>query len=122
VSCGGGTSGLVGPTWQWTHLTENAPLAHSEVSDPHLYTLTLGDDGSFHVRADCNTVAGTFVTDGDEITLTLGPSTLVACPEGSLADQYVDLLHTVDAFSVQGTDLRLELADAAGTMGFTAEG
>src|SRR5262249_53167784 len=122
VSCGGGTTGLVGPTWQWTHLTENAPLAHTEGSDPHLYTLTLRDDGAFQARADCNTVSGTFVTDGDEITLSVGPSTLVACPEGSKADQFVDLLQTVDAFSVDGTDLALRLTDAAGTMGFTAEG
>src|SRR5215470_7393176 len=72
AACTGGTSGLVGPTWQWTFLTEHAPMAHSDVGDPGRYTLTLADDGSFQVKADCNTVAGTYVTDGDEITLTPG--------------------------------------------------
>ena len=118
TACGGGTSGLVGPTWQWTNLTENAPLAHSDVPDPELYTLTLADDGSFQAKADCNTVLGTYTTDGDEIGFSLGPSTLVACPEGSLADQFVSLLHTVSTFSVEGDELALHLADAAGTMTF----
>jgi heat shock protein HslJ len=120
ASCGEGTSGLVGPTWRWTNLTENAPLAHSEVSDPGLYTLTLADDGSFRVRADCNTALGTYVTDGDEITLSLGPATLAACPEGSLADPFVSLLDTVSTFGVEGNDLALHLANAAGTMTFEA--
>jgi heat shock protein HslJ len=120
ASCGEGTSGLVGPTWRWTNLTENAPLAHSEVSDPELYTLTLADDGSFQARADCNTALGTYVTDGDEITLSLGPATLAACPEGSLADQFVSLLHTVSTFGVEGNDLALHLANEAGTMTFEA--
>lgn len=119
-ACVGGTTGLVGPTWEWTNLTENAPLAHSEVGDPERYTLTLADDGTFQVRADCNAVAGTFVTDGDEITLSLGPSTLVACPEGSEGDRFVSLLHTVSTFSVDGDALLLDLADRAGTMTFEA--
>ena len=84
-ACDGGTAGLVGPTWEWTRLTEAAPLAHLEVPDPGRYTLTFADDGSFQAVADCNTVAGTYETDGDGITLEPGPSTLVACPDGRSA-------------------------------------
>src|SRR5262245_60381384 len=104
-ACGGGTSGLVGPTWEWTRLTETAPLAHVDVPDPARYTLTFADDGSFQAVADCNTVAGTYETDDDGITLTLGPSTLVACPDDSLGDRYVALLHTVTTFGVGGDEL-----------------
>jgi len=118
--CSGGTSGLVGPTWRWTGLTETAPLAHSEISDPDLYTLTLADDGSFRAQADCNAVAGTFVTDGEEITLSAGPTTLAACPEGSQSDQFVSLLHTVSTYSVQGQDLTFRFEDQAGHMVFAA--
>ena len=81
AACAEGTSGLVGPSWQWTNLTENAPLAHTEIDHPDRYTLTLTDDGSFQARADCNIVNGTFDTDGNEITLTFGPSTVAACPD-----------------------------------------
>jgi heat shock protein HslJ len=120
AACAEGTSGLVGPMWRWTNLTERAPLAHSEIDDPDRYTLTLADDGSFQAKADCNNVSGSFVTDGDEITLTPGPSTLVACPEGSLGDQFVSLLQTVSTFAVDGNDLILDLDDRAGTMTFEA--
>jgi heat shock protein HslJ len=121
AACGGeGTSGLVGPTWRWTNLTENAPLAHSEIADPDLYTLTLADDGTFQAKADCNAVLGMYETDGDELTLSPGPSTLVACPEGSQADQFVSLLHTVSTFAVDGNELSLDLDDRAGTMRFEA--
>ena len=119
-ACNGGTTGLVGPTWGWTRLTETAPLAHLEVPDPASYTLTFAEDGSFQAVADCNTVAGTYETDGDEITLVPGPSTLVACPEGSLGDRFVSLLHTVSTFAVDGDELTLHLEDAAGEMGFTS--
>jgi heat shock protein HslJ len=120
AACQGGTEGLVGPTWQWTQLTETAPLAHTEVADPSRYTITLADDGSFRAQADCNAVAGTYTTDGDEITFSLGPSTLVACPEGSRGDQFVSLLPTVGTFAVDGSDLTLHFADAAGTMTLSA--
>jgi heat shock protein HslJ len=121
-ACDGGTSGLVGPTWQWTYLTEFAPLAHSPISDSSRYTMTLADDGTFNLTADCNSVSGTYVTDGDEITMSFGPSTLVACPEDSLGDQFVSLLHTVNTFSVDGDELTLHLEDAAGKMVFDDAG
>lgn len=120
AACADGTSGLVGPTWRWTNLTENAPLAHSEIAEPDRYTLTLADDGSFQAKADCNAVLGMYETDGDELTLSPGPSTLVACPEGSQADQFVSLLHTVSTFAVDGNELSLDLDDRAGTMRFEA--
>jgi heat shock protein HslJ len=120
AACSGGNSGLAGPTWRWTTLTENAPLVRSDVSDPGLYTLTLHDDGSFQAVADCNTVIGTFETAGDEITLSMGPSTLVACPEGSRSDEYINLLRSVSSFNVEGDALSLYLANAAGRLAFTA--
>ena len=122
AACAGGTtSGLEGPTWRWTTLTENAPFARTDVADPGSYTLTLRDDGSFQAVADCNTVNGTFETSGDEITFSLGASTLVACPEGSRSDEYIDLLASVSSFNVDGDDLRLYLSNAAGRMAFTAD-
>lgn len=122
TGCAGGTTGLVGPTWRWTHATEFGPYGASDVSDPSRYTLALDGDGSVHVKADCNTVRGTYETDGDEITLSLGPSTRAACPDGSLGDRFVELLHTVARFSVDGDDLTLRLENVGGTMTLSAEG
>ncbi|HJR96935.1 MAG TPA: META domain-containing protein [Actinomycetota bacterium] len=121
AACDGGTSGLAGPTWRWTTLTENAPLVRSDVADPSRYTLTLREDGSFQAVADCNTVNGTFETSDDEITLSMGASTLAACPEGSRSDEYINLLRSVSSYNVDGDHLSLYLSNAAGRLAFTAD-
>jgi heat shock protein HslJ len=120
VACGSDSSGdLVGPTWQWTGLVENAPKHQSAIPDPENYTLTFADDGNFQAKADCNQVSGGYEADGDSLTLQPGPSTLVACPEGSLGDQYVALLHAFDTFAIDGDQLTVQLAADAGEMQFT---
>jgi heat shock protein HslJ len=122
ASCGSGTRGLVGPTWQWTHATEFAPFAHTDVADPSLYTLSFQHDGTVHVKAGCNSVSGTYVASGQDITLSLGPSTLVACPDGSLGDRFVDLLHTASVFRVETNGLTFRLDNEGGRMTFSREG
>lgn len=120
AACGSDSEGdLVGPTWQWTGLTENAPKHQSAVPDPENYTLAFQDDGNFNAKADCNQVSGSYEADGDSLTLQPGPSTLVACPEGSLGDQYVALLHAFDAYSIDGDQMTVQLAADAGEMQFT---
>jgi hypothetical protein len=44
--------------------------------------------------------------------------TLVACPSGSLSDQYVTLLGSLASYSVSREDLTLQLAGDEGEMGF----
>lgn len=122
AACGHGNRGLVGPTWQWTHATEFAPFAHTDVADPSLYTVTFAGDGSVHVKADCNIVRGTYVTSGQDITLTLGPSTRAACPEGSLGDRFVGLLHTASTFRVESNGLTIRLKNDGGRMTFSRAG
>jgi heat shock protein HslJ len=120
AACGSDSSSdLVGPTWQWTGLVETQPAHQSAVPDPENYTLTFADDGNFQAKADCNQVSGSYEEDGDSLTLQPGPSTLVACPEGSLGDQYVALLHAFDTFAVDGDQLTVQLAAGAGEMQFT---
>ena len=118
ASCSGVTSGLVGPTWQWTQLTENHPKHQSVVPDPSNYTIEFTVDGHFQAKADCNQVSGSYTASGSSLTLNLGPSTLVACGADSLGDQFTALLHTVSGFSVSGTKLTMTLANDAGEMGF----
>jgi len=119
-ACGQGTRGLTGSTWRWTHATEFAPFAHTDVADPSLYTLSFARDGTLAIKADCNTMHGTYVTKGQDITLALGPSTLVACQGGSLGDRFVDLLHTASMFRVESHGLTLRLENDAGRMTFDA--
>ena len=46
-------------------------------------------DGKVTVKADCNNVLGSFTADASNLTITLGPSTMAACPPGSLDSEYV---------------------------------
>jgi heat shock protein HslJ len=112
-------SGLVGATWEWTALSENAPKHQSVVPEPENYTITFSEDGNFQAKADCNQLAGTYTEDGDSLTIEPGPMTLVACPPESLSDQYVALLGTVSSFAVDGKELTLQLGQDAGEMQFT---
>lgn len=111
------TSSLTGVTWQWTGFRDlNQRM---EVLTPN-QTVTFNDDGSFTGRADCNRVAGGFSVDGDAITLSAGPSTLAACPEGSLGDVFVQRLLQAESFDVEDGVLVLALA-SGGSMSFEAQ-
>lgn len=79
-------------------------------ADPSRYTITFQPDSSVQVRSDCNQVAGTFTVNGASLTIMLGPSTLVACPPGSQADQFLDGLNQVISYTIAATNLELGLS------------
>ncbi len=113
---GGGTS-LTGKTWQWASSSGSAPGELTEVPDPSAYTIEFKDDGTFAAKADCNQVSGSYTTgDGGAMTIVPGPSTLAACPEGSLGDLYVQGLGTVTSYAIVDKQLSLTIPD--GTMTF----
>jgi heat shock protein HslJ len=65
------------------------------------YTLTFVDGENLSIVADCNTVMASYTT-GDEnaIEITLGASTRAACPEGSLADDFLAVLEAATSARV----------------------
>ena len=114
---------LVGPTWQLTAITEKTPAFQGVVpaADQPKYTVTFDASGSFQATADCNQVAGTYTSTGSGgLKITPGPSTLVMCPEGSLADLYMLGLSNAASYAIatDGT-LTITLADG-GTLTFKA--
>src|SRR5215470_17902349 len=86
------------------------------VTDPSLYTLRFGTDGTLAARADCNRCAGSYKVAG--ASLTLGPlaCTLAACPLPSLGDQFGAALGRVASY-VQ-TANELVLTGDGGTLHF----
>ena len=112
------TSGLEG-TWRWTSSTEAQPPSLANVPDPENYTITFASDGTFTGKADCNQIAGTYTADGSNLTITVGPSTLAQCAEGSSGDIYVAYLGQVATYEITGSELKTTFADDAGTMTFT---
>jgi hypothetical protein len=53
------------------------------------------------------------------VRITLGPSTLAACPEGSLDGLFVEGLGKATSFTISGSDLTMTDSDE-GTMQFVA--
>jgi len=114
-----GGSGLTGKTWQWTGSTTKVPASQSVVPDPENYTITFNTDGTFAAKADCNQVSGGYTTSGSALTITPGPTTLMACPEGSMDSLFLEGLGKAASFTISGSDLTITDSDE-GTMQFVA--
>lgn len=111
-------SALTGKTWLWTGSTTAVPASQSVVPDPENYTIMFNTDGTFAAKVDCNQVAGDYTTSGSDLTITPGPSTLAACPDGSLDGLYLESLGKAASYSISGETLTITLSDE-GTMEFT---
>ena len=110
---------LQGVTWQWVSLT--TPETETIVNDPGRYTIRFNADGTAGIKADCNTVLATYSTDESSITIVPGPTTLVACPEDSLDQQFVSSLSNAAIYFFQDGDLYLDMFASAGTLRFIAQ-
>ncbi len=102
--------------WQWTSFTN--PAEQFSVENPASYTLTFNDDGTVSIVADCNNAAGSYVTDGSSLTITVGPVTLAACPEGSRGDQFITYLGAPGNYYFENGNLYFTLPADGGTMEF----
>ncbi|MCK6581363.1 MAG: serine hydrolase [Anaerolineae bacterium] len=65
------------------------------------YSAIFNADGTMNIVADCNTVMASYTTgDASAITIELGASTRVACPEGSIADDFLNVLGEASGYSI----------------------
>lgn len=110
---------LTGTTWQWTDsMTANTATA---VSDPTRYAITFNEDGTANITADCNAVTGTYTTDATgALTINLGASTAVGCPEDSQDTEFLAALAAAASYSFDGEALMIGQAGDAGTLRFQA--
>ena len=118
----GGTSEIVGPTWQWEAFEDTAGINDITVPDPENYTLTLNQDGTANIQADCNQVSWTYELDGNQLSFdATGPSTLAMCAEDSLDQQFLERLGNTATFVIEDGKLYLNLWADAGNMVFHSE-
>ena len=119
VGCGGQEPELVGTTWQWQEFQDSADVNNIKVSDPENYTLTLQDDGTAAIKADCNQVIWSYEQEGSSLTFnTVGPSTLAACGPDSLDQVYLERLGSTVTFVLADGKLNLNLIYDSGNMVF----
>jgi len=107
-------------SWQWVDLVETEPANQSVVPDPENYTLAFHADGTLDIQADCNQVKAAYSQQGSALIIELGPSTMAACGEDSLDQQFLALLDKVSSFGMLAGDLKL--VGEKFTMGFADGG
>lgn len=108
---------LAGTAWKWT----TSKFSDDKVTtppDPNQYLLQFNADGTLSIQADCNHIGGTYTVTGNQLTLNLGPSTLVACAPDSLGTEYTRQLGLVSSYLFDGENLVLEFKLDSGSMIF----
>ena len=96
--------------WQWVSVTNQTTNLVTTVPNPANYTINFYPDGTLSGKADCNTFDGAY-SQQNGFSIKLGASTLAACGEASLDQQYVTLLGSVAAGGPDGAGgLALETA------------
>jgi heat shock protein HslJ len=114
AACSGSSSSLTGKTWQLTALTHRVAGGFGVVpeADQAKYTIEFKSDGKYQAKADCNQTSGTYTTTSDGgLTIEPGPTTLVACPEGSLSDEYIQGLTNASGYAIVDGQLTIKLKD-----------
>lgn len=108
---------LTGVIWQWTASQTGDQV--TPVSDPSRYQAQFNVDGSLVVKADCNTVTTSYtVGENNSMTIQPGASTLMACPEDSQADAFLQQLGATATYQFSSGALVLSQADPKQTMTF----
>jgi heat shock protein HslJ len=107
---------LTQTTWRWLR-SEYSDDSVVTVANPDNYTVRFNPDGTLAAQADCNQVRGTYAQSGpSSLTISLGPSTLVACPPGSQADVFTRDLANVATYVLRGETLFLNMRFDTGNM------
>jgi heat shock protein HslJ len=104
--------------WQRNEMSDDSVII---VPDPSKYTVTFTPDGRLTVQADCNRAVGTYTRQGAQLTLKLGPTTLAACPPGSLGPQFLRDLGEVVTYVFDGEQLVLNMKVDSGNMIFSGQ-
>ncbi|WP_445475386.1 META domain-containing protein [Methanococcoides methylutens] len=109
---------IIGIEWQWSGLTETLPASQSVVPDPENYTIAFNSDETYSIKADCNIGSGSYILEGNALTIAPGPITLAYCGPDSLDAQYLSLLSNVTSISMENEDLVLAIGENGDRMLF----
>jgi heat shock protein HslJ len=116
------SSDITDIVWKWQTLEDVAAGASTKVPDPDKYTIVFYDDGTTTGQADCNTFSGTY-SQGADFTINVTPDVMAACDQGSLDQQFLNLLDAVAAGGPDGAGgLMLQTAGGAQKLLFSNGG
>ena len=99
-------------------ITTREPVSSADIppAERFKYTLSFPDGQVFSATADCNTITGNWTaTATGGLSLTLFPSAIVPCAEGSHGDLYVLALSNSASYVLANGGLTVTL-DEGGTL------
>lgn len=110
------TPSLEGTSWEW-HRTEF--MTQEDMTAPlGRFVLTFAADGTLQSTTDCNAAFGTYISDGEVLSIGQLGSTLMGCMGETYEQEYLQQLSQVASYSINGTELRLNLLKDWGVMVF----
>ena len=113
---------ITGSVWQWVQTRYNDDRKAAP-ADPKNYTVQFREDGTLNVKADCNQKGGTYAASMEErrLSIEITHSTMAACPERSLEDEFVRGLTAAAIFFIKDGDLYIDMKYDSGTMRFSKQ-
>jgi heat shock protein HslJ len=115
-----GADALIGEVWRWEGQSGPTRGEWLEIPHPGRYTIAFARDGSYTIRADCNTGNGGYTVEGDAIDFGLGALTQKGCDANSLDRRFLQSLKQVRDFSRDDASLALRFGGGKGEMRFAA--
>jgi len=114
---GGSAQTLEGTSWILTTIDGAEPLPDTAI------TASFQEDGNLAGSDGCNRYGATYQVDGDQITVTPGMGTLMACPEPIMkqASDYMAALESATSYQIQADTLGLLDAGGNAVVTFTAQ-
>jgi len=107
--------------WAWVSTTN--PATGEQVVENHTnYIVLFNDDGTANIKIDCNNSLATYTTDGSNISIVPGPSTMAACQNPELDTMFLTQVSSAAIYFIEGGNLYLDLPMDSGTMRFIPEG
>lgn len=101
---------LTNVTWQWQPAAVVSDGTAPAISVGQ-YTVAFGNTGDLAVMADCNRGKTTYLTNGGALAIRGIALTKANCPEGTLANQFVQGLQASTAYQVSGGALTIRVGN-----------
>jgi heat shock protein HslJ len=117
------TDKIINTEWQWAGFQQsNNTEKKTTVHDPKNYTLAFFSDGTYYIKADCNSGSGNYILEGNSLTLGPATITLMACGPDSMDSEYLALLSYVQSAALENGKLLLFSQNAGDRMFFNNGG
>jgi heat shock protein HslJ len=109
---------LTGVIWELQQIQLNDGQVFT-ADPPENYTAEFTEEGELFMQVDCNRAIGSFTVEDDRLlAVTLGPTSLAACPPGSISDEYLRFMGSANSFFFRDDELIIELKFDSGAMVF----